>query len=149
MKTLLAMIFPVIASAQTQNAEISEWIRHHFVDRSISEFTGTTLEDGRPCGLFLTWISGGEIIYLVVGNNDRSNNMNDYVGMPMRQAVMSSIDSRHIYAESRTHWGNDSTNNKIWVDLNEDGIPTKATGISDVKTMTCVVKGQGLHTPSS
>jgi len=152
MRTIALILFTaasITANAQTAKERVSEWIRHNFVDRNIFEFYGQTVEDGRPCGLFLTYLDNGHPTYIVVGNSDRSGNDDDYVGIDLSESVKNSLTSTKLYSESKTTWGNHSTYNQVTVDLNEQGEPYRATGISDVKKITCVIKGTGEPVPAT
>jgi hypothetical protein len=129
---LSAPVFAQTESDTTSNTAI-QWVKAALDGQKEQNILGST-PDGKKCGLYLTDLSSG--LYYVVVGPDGAKALNDYVGIVSSKSEITDTGSR-LRFHSDNSWGNDSKTNTVTIELNSAREPVLATGVSDLKTITC------------
>jgi len=126
-------------AASNDHEKAASWIKSKLNGQKGIDILGQT-QDGKRCGFYLTDIDGG-LFYVVVGL-DNAKDMNDYIGITTTPESEIKVNGSNMVFHLNQSWGNDSKTNTVSVELNANGSPVRATGISDLKTITCNLTGE-------
>jgi len=135
MKTLalLILIFAANASFASVLEDANTWIKSKLNGTPLVEFKGKTTGN-RACSLYL---SDKDLdMYFVVVAYSLTADQNDYIGVVNTQSEIK-VDSSSLLFASGYSWGNDSTRNSVVILTDKSGRPTRATGISNLKSIAC------------
>jgi hypothetical protein len=118
----------------------AEWLKKTLEGRSEVAIPGRTKEDGSECALFISDKDLG--LYFVVVGPVKKSHQNEYVGLGVGAAnypIDVEADASRFIFRSEHSWGNGSVRNTVTVEFNSDGSAKSATGVSDLKTTTCLL----------
>lgn len=112
------------------------WLQSMFNGLTYVSLSGVASE--KDCQLQLADNSHMQTGYDVIVNFE-SEDANDYIGVITTEAALSQPTSNQLKFASNQSWGNDSTRNMVTIELNSANQPVRATGVSDILAIDCVL----------